>query len=689
MGVIVSREPRFDILFEPIQIGPVTAKNRFYQVPHCTGMGYKMPNADAVFRGLKAEGGWGVVCNEQCSIHPTSDSTPNAEVRLWDESDIRRMAPIAEAVHEHGALAGVELAHTGVGFANRYTREVPLAPSHQVAVYNNDPMQARAMDKSDIRELRRWQVNAAKRARKAGFDIVYVYAGEGNFALPMNFLSRRRNFRTDEYGGTIENRTRLINEMLEDTKEAVGDTCAVALRICLKEFVGPLGIENEAEDIVSLLAELPDLWDVNISDWPYDSAPSRFDGEAHQEPYIDFVKKLTSKPVVGVGRFTSPDTMVSQIKRGVLDLIGAARPSIADPYLPKKIEEGRIEDIRECIGCNLCVASENTVTPLRCCQNPTASEEWARGWHPEHIPAKRSDDQVLVVGAGPAGLECARALGQRGYQVALAEATTELGGRVAAECRLPGLSTWGRIRDHRVLQINKMANVQVYMDSELSADEVLEYGAAHVVIATGAYWRKDGFGRHNLAPIAGSDASHVYTPDDIMAGAQLQSPVVVFDDDHYYMGGILAEKLQDDGHDVTLLTTLGYISQWTFNSEEQHRIEKQILERGIEVVYHSNISSVESDHLVICNVSVDKQAVLPSGSLVMVTSRLPYENLYHALQSDEERLIQNGIKSVTRIGDCLGPSTVANAVFSGHRYARELDCPIEGDVPFRWEAIQV
>ena len=347
----MARDPRYDILFEPVAIGPVTTRNRFYQVPHCTGMGYKMPHADATFRGLKAEGGWGVVCCEQCSIHPTSDSTPNAEVRLWDDNDVRRMAPIADAVHEHGALAGVELAHTGIGFGNRYTREVPLAPSHQVAIYNYDPMQARAMDKSDIREFRRWQVDAARRAKMAGFDIVYVYAGENNFALPMNFLSRRRNFRTDEYGGSLENRCRLLREMLEDTKEAVGDTCAVALRIALKEFVGPMGIESEAKEIVEILAELPDLWDVNVSDWQYDSAPSRFDSEAHQEPYIDFVKSITSKPVVGVGRFTSPDTMVSQIRRGVLDLIGAARPSIADPYLPRKIEEGRIDDIRECIGC--------------------------------------------------------------------------------------------------------------------------------------------------------------------------------------------------------------------------------------------------------------------------------------------------------------------------------------------------
>ena len=684
----MARDPRYDILFEPVTIGPVTTKNRFYQVPHCTGMGYKMPHADTTFRGLKAEGGWGVVCCEQCSIHPTSDSTPNAEVRLWDDNDVRRMAPIAEAVHEHGALAGVELAHTGIGFGNRYTREVPLGPSHQVAIYNYDPMQARAMDKSDIREFRRWQVDAARRAKMAGFDIVYVYAGESNFALPMNFLSRRRNFRTDEYGGSLENRCRLLREMLEDTKEAVGDTCAVALRIALKEFVGPVGIESEAKEIVEILAELPDLWDVNVSDWQYDSAPSRFDSEAHQEPYIDFVKTITSKPVVGVGRFTSPDTMVSQIRRGVLDLIGAARPSIADPYLPRKIEEGRIDDIRECIGCNLCVASENTVTPLRCCQNPTAAEEWARGWHPENIDPKGSEDRVLVVGAGPAGLECARALGQRGYDVALAEARRELGGRVTKECRLPGLSTWSRIRDYRVTQINKMASVEVFLESRLTPEDVLEYGATHVVIATGAYWRNDGLGHHNWSAVDGSNRDHVFSPDDVMNEANLKDPVVVFDDDHYYMGGVIAEKLRADGLDVTLVTTVGDLSKWTFYSEEQHRIQRHILELGIKVLFHRNIVSITDSEVVLTDVYVDDRVTLPCASVVMVTSRLPNEQLYLDLVADPVVLEKEGVRSVTRVGDCLGPSTVAAAIFGGHRYARELDAPSRGDVTFRWESIQ-
>ena len=179
-----------------------------------------------------------------------------------------------------------------------------------------------------------------------------------------------------------------------------------------------------------MLAEVPDLWDVNISGWEYDSNTSRFSEEGYQEPCIAFVKQLTTKPVVGVGRYTSPDAMVAAVKKGVMDMIGAARPTIADPFLPKKIEEGRIDDIRECIGCNICVSGNNTFVPMRCTQNPVIGEEWRRDWHPETIQPKASDDKVLIVGGGPAGLEAARALGQRGYQVTLAEREKALGGRL-------------------------------------------------------------------------------------------------------------------------------------------------------------------------------------------------------------------------------------------------------------------
>jgi dimethylamine/trimethylamine dehydrogenase len=685
----VTRDARYDILFEPVKIGPVTAKNRFYQVPHCNGMGHLHPSSTAAMRGMKAEGGWAVICTEECEIHPTTDVSPHIEERLWDDSDIPHLARMTDAVHAHGALAGIELVFQGHETPNRYSRETPMAVSNLIGGYY-DPVQARAMNKSDIRDLRRWHRDAAIRAKKAGFDLVYVYAGH-NLSLPMHFLSRRFNDRTDEYGGSLENRVRLLKELIIDTKEAVGDTCAVPVRLSVDELIGPDGIVSaeEGREVVEMLAELPDLWDVNVSDWSNDSITSRFGEEGSQEDYISFVKKLTTKPVVGVGRFTSPDAMVSQIKRGVLDMIGAARPSIADPFLPQKIEQGRLEDIRECIGCNICVTGDFTKTPIRCTQNPTLGEEWRKGWHPEKIAAKKSDAKVLIVGAGPAGLECARSLGNRGYGVVLAEGSKELGGRVTKESRLHGLAAWARVRDYRVGQIQQMANVDIYLDSALSADDLLEFGAEHVVLACGSSWRRDGIGRANFRTIPGADGKHVFTPDDIISGVEVSGPVVVFDDDHYYLGGIMAELLKARGLEVTLVTPAADVSTWTHNTLEQHRIQKRLLESGVNVVALHNLQNIDETSVTLSCIYTERETKLSASSVVLTTMRLPNDSLYHALVDDPAALSDAGIKSVTRIGDALAPATIAAAVYSGHRFARELDEPYDRDRPFKRELAQL
>ena len=682
----MTRDPRYDVLFEPVRIGPHVAKNRFFQVPHCNGMGSVYPNSMAAMRGMKAEGGWAVVCTEETDIHPTGDITPIIEGRLWDDRDIPAFARMTEAIHRHDALAGIELVHTGHRDACLYSREVPMSASAQPISTGYYPAQARAMDKADIRDYRRWHRDAALRARKAGFDIVYIYCRAGT-SLNGIFLSRLQNRRGDEYGGTLENRTRLLREVLEDTIDAVGDTCAVAIRFTLDETTGPGGATDpeETRDIIEMIAETPDLWDVNMREWRRDSMPSRFGAEGWQEELVSFVKSVTSKPVVGVGRFTSPDTMVSQIRRGVLDFIGAARPSIADPFLPKKIEEGRIDDIRECIGCNICVSADSTIVPMRCTQNPTMGEEWRKGWHPELIPGKDSDDGVLVVGAGPAGLECARALGQRGYTVTLAEARDELGGRVTDEARLPGLAAWGRVRDYRMQQLGGMVNVDVYRDSRLDADHIREFAIPRVVLATGSAWRRDGVGRWHQDPVPGSDRADVFTPDDILAGRVLHGPVVVFDDDHYYIGSLLAEKLRHEGLEVTLVTPAADVSTWTHATLEQGWIEERLHDMGVTVVEKHGLTRIGDGEVEIAHIRSDRRRILACGAVVLVTMRLSNDALYHELMASPDRLDDANIASVVRIGDCLAPSTIAAAVYAGHRYAREIDAPPGDAVAFKRE----
>ncbi len=533
------------------------------------------------------------------------------------------------------------------------------------------------MSREDIADLRRRHRQAVRRSLRAGYDVVYVYAAHGLTTL-QHFLSPRYNLRDDEYGGTLENRARLLREVLEDTLEECRGRAAVACRLVVDELLGEEGLERpEIEQLFALVGELPDLWDVMVGFWPDDSRTSRFTHEAWTEEHFRGLKQLTSKPVVGIGWLTSPDTMVRLIRDGVIDLIGAARPSIADPFLPLKIEEGRLEDIRECIGCNVCVTGDWTSTPIRCTQNPSMGEEWRRGWHPERFRPAGSDSKVLVVGGGPAGLEAAMALGKRGYDVTLAEATRELGGRVLSEARLPGFAAWIRVVDYRRAQLAKLPNVEIALESEVTADEVRGYGFDHVAVATGSRWRADGVGRWHTRPIP-LDLADVLTPDDLFAGKRPGGGrVLVFDDDHYYLGGALAELLASEGRQVTLATPAGRISEWTINTMEQPRIHRRLVEAGVELLPDRALVAVETGEARMRDTLTGRESALQVDALVLVTARLPNDALALEL-------------GATAVGDAYAPGTIATAVWDGRRYAEELDGEPHGDaVPFRREVVEL
>ncbi|WP_433990205.1 Trimethylamine dehydrogenase (plasmid) [Pseudoseohaeicola sp. NH-UV-7] len=657
------RDPAHDILFQPIQIGPVTAKNRFYQVPHCTGMGWRRPSALAAMRGIKAEGGWGVVNTEYCSIHPSSDNEGHANATLWGKEDIDAHRLMTEAVHEHGALAGVELWVGGGMTVNLASRMPALGlrnrPQTDSSAFH--PGQTRRIDKQDIRNIRKWHRDAALRALEAGFDIVYVYATHGY--LLSDFLNADTNTRSDEYGGSLQNRVRLVAEIIEDTKDAVGDRAAVATRFTV-DLEDP-----ETYDAFSLLSGLPDLWDLTVHDYGVEMGASRFVKEAALANSVARAKTLTDKPVVAVGRYSSPDTMARVIRDGTQDLIGAARPSIADPFLPEKIAQGRSDDIRECIGCNICYAQDSLGVPIRCTQNPTMGEEWRLGWHPEKTGQSDRPEKVLVVGGGPAGLEAARVLGARGHSVILAEANRQLGGRVTRESRLPGLSEWARVRDWRIGQIAKLDNIAVYPESRMRVDDVIALEVDHVLIATGARWASDAIGRHSDFGFEPADPNMIVNAETVLDGTHIGAQsVVIYDDDHYYMGSVLALELRGRGHDVTLVTPAGRACAWGAHTSEQMQSNAALINAGVKIVTNQQVAGVGNGQVRLCCVFSGQTDMIACDGVIPLTRRLPVTDLYSDLADRQTPKM----KSLLRIGDADAASTIAAAVYSGYRAAMDL-----------------
>ena len=258
----------------------------------------------------------------------------------------------------------------------------------------------------------------------------------------------------------------------------------------------------------------------------------------------------------------------------------------------------------------------------------------------------------------------------------LAEARRELGGRVTAEAGLPGLSEWARVRDYRVQQLHKLANVGIYLESELAADDVLAVGAEHVAIATGAAWRRDGLGRANLRGIAPLDpAARIFTPDDVMAGRLPQGRALIFDDDGYYMAAVVAERVAETAEDVTLVTPEEGVAAWAAYTGERPRTLARLRECGVKTVVSRNLEGFDgSAAQLVCTLTGAAER-LPADALVLVTAREPEDSLYRELADRTEAGVEGAPHSLRRIGDCEAPAIIAAAVYAGHRYARELDAP--------------
>ncbi|MEZ5076947.1 MAG: FAD-dependent oxidoreductase [Solirubrobacterales bacterium] len=671
----MSRSASHDILFDSVQVGPKTLKNRLIGVPYSPGFGPTKPRAHVAHREVQAEGGWSAIFTGINSPSEDFEVEPHVDT-LWDEDDARMLARQIEAIQAHDALAGVELGHAGADALNRVTRMPAVAPS-QLTSWRRPTVTPKAMEESDIDRIQAATQRAAEAAVGAGCDLLCAY---GSFSyLPAQFLSPFYNRRSDSYGGSLANRARFWLEMLERIRGAVEGRCAISSRIAAAGL-SPIGISlEETLEFIRMADDLVDYWDVNIGAlWARESASSRMLGEGHAEEWIIEVREATDKPVVAIGRYTSPDRMAAAVRSGVCDLLGAARPRIADPFLPEKIRTGRYDEIRECTGSNFCVATHH-VGQLACVQNPTVGEEYRRGWHPESVPPlEDADRSFLVVGAGPAGMECALTLAKRGATtVHLVDQADEVGGFMRWATSLPGLGEWARVINWRKIQLHKhRRRVRTILNTRLSLDDALEYGADVVIVATGASWAVDGqvFGSHVPVPGADPGMPHVLTPEQIVLDGKRPpgERVAIYDGDGDYMAPALAQKLASEGFAVEIVTPHVVVSPFADERSDGPFLREQLHEAGIGERTSTEITEISPGRVALAE-RFDDRREQDVDAVVLVTQRVSEDALYSGLVSDPELLRRNEIQSVYRIGDCLAPRDVGDVVYDAHRLAREIE----------------
>jgi 2,4-dienoyl-CoA reductase-like NADH-dependent reductase (Old Yellow Enzyme family) len=661
----------FPHVFQPLRIGSVTVRNRLFISAHNTELVQRDPEGlnrwsvlgdrAVAYNAERARGGFGLVMVGQTQVHPQSGidrpASYHAEARPF-------FARMAEECHAFGTPVIVQINQNGREKINSGpdSWEPVWGPSATASVSPAARAEmCKAMDRDDIRALVEAYGLAARNVQEAGVDGVEVHAAHPH--LYGEWLTPGANKRTDEYGGSLENRLRIVVESIAAVRRACGRDFVVGVRINGAWPVAGGQTLEEGVEIARLLAATGDLDFVNVSGWPgIGSIGSEL---GYMMPWAEAVKRaVTSIPVFGIGRIIEPAQAEEALAAGRADMIGMTRAGIADPELPTKAREGRADQIRRCIGAGQgCLTRTLAARPMTCTQNPAVGVE--RSWGIGTLQRAATARRVLVVGAGPAGLETALVAAQRGHDVTLVERESELGGQVLLIGRVPRRREFLDVVLWRARELDRLG-VRVEVDTEMTADEVARRAPDAVVVATGSHPRVRGWypPMPHLDCIPGSDVAPLLSTWEVLeGGADRRSRVVVIDATGYHQSGDTLEYLAARGvrteavtHAPLVAAGIDYNDRAPFDATLRGRVGfhlSTVVERlGPDFVELRNLLSGEHTRLD----GVD--AVVPSiGSDVC-------DSLYHALA-------QGGVE-VHRIGDALTPRGVEHAVHEGHALGRAL-----------------
>ncbi|MBI2846939.1 MAG: FAD-dependent oxidoreductase [Chloroflexi bacterium] len=651
---------QFKYLFTPLKVGPITVRNRVVNPGHTLRYGENgLPSEKHLYYYIeRAKGGAGLQIMESTSVHPSSIGSRGGAIVNVDDRIVPVYKRISESVHQYGGRILAELTHAG-----RQTG--PMADPQAIWAPSPVPIEIRhgsiphEIEPEQIAEVVECFSKASLRCIKGGLDGVEIQAAHGS--LIHQFLSPLTNRRSDEYGGSLENRMRFALEVLRSAREAVGREHVVGMRINGSDLTeGGLTI-TDMQEVAWKLEQtgLVDYFSVSVahySDWL---------GYARNIPDMSFrpgvwahlagnIKKVVKIPVFCIGRVNHPVVAEEILASGQADMVGMVRALIADPHLPNKAREGRIEDIRLCVGAmEACVSDPRGYSPpVSCVYNPVTSreKEWAT------IAPATTKKKVVVVGGGPGGMECARVAALCGHRVTLLEKGTKLGGQVLTAAKAPLREEFGIIADYLSLQVNK-AGVDVRLGVEATPENIVALHPDAVVVATGSV--------PVMPDIPQTGDMSKITVDYLLEGrAEAGQRVLIADEAGDQLSFSAAEYLATKGRRVTLITRLVYpgirMQPTTWRVQYQ-----RLLELGVELVPLTSLKSLEERKAVTYNVFTNAVGAIEGvDTVVFSVPRRANDDLYRSLKGK--------IGKLCLIGDAMAPRGVKDATYEGHKVAREI-----------------
>ena len=666
-------------LFSEWRIRNTRIRNRIVFPPTCptwTEGGVLTDMATAYYRE-RARGGVGLIIIGATHVHPSSLAAPLITPQLFNDANAEPLARVARAVHDEGAKLAIQLWHSGV----RGLPSPKMDPGADLdsTWYTYSPSQVplgeypggstpKAMSADEIAEIIEAYGTAAGRAIEAGLDGVEFHMSHGY--LPWQFLSPLYNKRTDRWGGSFENRLRFPIEAMRRIRRAIGAEPFLGYRINSTSFwPGDLEIE-EVKKIVADLEKQADIDYVSVSAGVHHSfihTPMHFEG-GWERGYAREIRSVSSKPVLLVGRVTMPDVAEELLEAGDGDAICLARQLFTDPEWANKAREGREEDIRRCVAANHCWRNAATGQRVQCIYNPEIGREGT--WGAGSLIRVAKPRKVLVIGAGPSGLEFARIAAARGHAVVVLEKEPEVGGHVRLQSLLPDRDEFLTVARWLSLQAQKNgATIRTENGvDEANLDKVLEeVRPDHVVVATGSRVCVDGFQGWTAAPIPGWDSAYCVGWDEIVTGSALpRGEILVVDDLSTAVAPLTAVKLRLGGAaTVRLVTRWPMVAMETLYDVYHDWIMPKVFEMGVEIIAHHFVKEIRGSEAVVFNVHHDQQQrTLRADTIVMVTGRQSVNGLHDAIRS-------RGI-SVETIGDANAPRGTYEAVFEGHRAGRKV-----------------